>query len=106
MLYSFCDNAVHEDKNKYGNCQLEQNSSNGEFGVYFEPVFWIWRVTLPEPPEYHCEELEGEEDTDNNIEQFPRYFSFFWERDDFFAKLSWSVFEDGNSEKEAAEHKT
>lgn len=105
-LNPFRNDPVHDDKYKYGDSQLEQNSSHWKFCGYFEPVFWIWGVTLPEPPEYHGEELEREENIDNDIEQFSCFYSLFWKRNNLLSKSSGAVFEDGNSEKETAEHKT
>jgi hypothetical protein len=76
LIGSFLDffryNPVHDDKHKNGDNQLEQNGSNREFCAYFEPAFWIGRVTLPKPPDYHSDELNGQKDIDNDLEPFPR----------------------------------
>jgi hypothetical protein len=101
-----CNDFIQYDK--YNRCsnQLEKYSTQRRFCVYLEPVFWIQGITLPEPPDYHSEELKREENIHKDIEQPSCFFGLVRKRQNICTKSSGSVFKDGDREEKTAEHKT
>ena len=55
---------VKEEKNDQGNTPLEQNRTNRISGSDIQPVLGITLVAVPEPPDKHGDQLDGQDKHD------------------------------------------
>ena len=84
---SFGDEFIKSDEHDNGHSPLEQYGSDRSFGKYIHPVSRICLVAVPEPPDQHGDQLDGEENHDEIVECFAHFELLARACHDFLAEL-------------------